>query len=302
MVRRILAGRVIGNQTSQMRSEPEKEVSKEGLCNEIIIGVQNLVAEICGRINLGACPELKRLLNTPVNDDRKRSRNLCLDHGDLGGMVKILEKNFTKAPVTMMFTSLKELFEGNVHGGPTKILEWVDARISIWAEFNFFSYLTPDMLFTFCAIYRLRETEVGKRAFQEVIAAMRRGEDPYSPEGMKNGRGTDAEMVMKQIVADLVRDDATRSTFGGGEKQRKTYTRAPDVVHANVAEGRGAEEIPRDRGEWVEVGGKRLPYTATGERCSKCSSGGEPHSPPCFTSSCHKCKLYGHKIASCRQK
>lgn len=307
--RKELAIRVIAKSEGVAVKPSVMQASNEGLYNEVVLGERRLVAEIIAKISDVQNSKLKSILNNHVNGER-RSRVSCLDRGDLAGVMRILERTFKYAPVTMMFLSLRDLFEAEVSGGPGKIIEWISSKIGLWTEFGFFDFLTPDMLFTFCAIYRLRGTTVGGRAFQEVISAMRRDPEAFCPEQLKEMKTMDAEMVLKQIVVNVIRDDATRSNFGGmNERQTKRASgfqrvpegqKAPDIIQAHLAEG-GEGEVVREEDQWAEIGGKKYPYTSTTVVCQMCVTD-KPHHPQCFLSKCNKCGCYGHRAVSCKQK
>ncbi len=94
----------------------------------------------------------------------------------------ILEEKYSIAPINMMFSSLEELFSGNIEGTDAGgILDWVNSKMILWSEFEFFDYFVPDVLFTFVLMFRLPDSEVRQRCMREVFEKMRDSRGEFLP-------------------------------------------------------------------------------------------------------------------------
>lgn len=305
--RKVIVSRMIRKRGTEVKQKSCSQSHKE----VVIAGIQRAMVDLSTVVSTAANSSMKALLNRTFCDTgRSQQKVNCLDRSDLAGIVAILRKNFTNVPMSMVFMSLKELFEADVDGSPQKVVDWVNAKVGLWSEFGLIQYLSYDMLFSLLMVSKLKNAEPGKIAFQKVLNYLRERPEAFTPERLEEMRSGNSEMRLLQIVIDTVGDDTSLKKFSGNTNSGKRHqqsqqshhhhqksTLIPGTVQANAV----GVEVSRDDGKFYTVGGRRFPYTSTVEVCAKCESG-DPHSPRCFTRTCDGCGMYGHQQKGCNQQ
>lgn len=300
-------------------SPVDPKEKQDGFKSEILNGIQKVIAALCSKISSVSNAMLKNTLNIPFHDTvRNKQRVSCLDNNDITGVVGILEKWYGKVPMTLVFESLRDLFKDNSGLTHQQVVAWINVKVGLWAEFEFFNYLTLDILFAFLTISNLKGTGAGSVAFQAVTQHLRANQDDYTHERISFMRGASNEMVLLRKVNEVISDDAIykkkiedtkakgfnrayrpKSTnYVSGEVQANMASAAPAPAPNSAVDVNG--EYTREHNRWARnvVSGRDFPYTSTKEICAKCESS-EPHQPKCYMGQCSRCRLFGHPISQC---
>jgi hypothetical protein len=127
----------------------------------------------------------------------------ALDTADLPGIVVILKKQFSEPPVTMIFSSLRDWLTNEEDLSPYQLKSWVGSRLLVWGEYGLFECFTPDLLFTFVAIQKLKYTDLARRPYQGVMDAMRARPQEFTKEALQGRKGME-EMSLFQMVMDMI--------------------------------------------------------------------------------------------------
>jgi hypothetical protein len=150
----------------------------------VLGGYMDLSKEICLKISTTADQDMASILNQSVQDESGEIYT-PLANNNLYGVMLALEKNFKNAPITMMFLSVQELFQEQIDQEPSKVLEWVNGKAAVWAAFGYFDLFTPDVLFTFLMIFKMRQGNVRSKCLNVVLERMRDSPDEFTPEVMR---------------------------------------------------------------------------------------------------------------------
>lgn len=192
----------------------------------------------------------------------------------------------------------------------SKVKTWIGSRLLVWGEYELFDYFTPDLLFTFVAIQKLKNSELARRAYQGVMDAMSTRPGEFSKDALKGRRGMEV-MPLYQMVVDMIDQERSRMVFQHSGGSRESQFRVagkgqPREVQAHltaVVDGPGkCVEITREENKCFSRNGRQMPYTATVEACVLCAGGAQGHTPKCFLGQCRKCGMFGHMGAECGQQ
>jgi hypothetical protein len=175
--RKVLASKIISKNEKKEKNEGKLSDNGESrnVKNVIIAGYLDMITEICLKISSVADIQIRSELNKPLRGKARSGEFYSsLDRKNLAGVMMILDEKYKHAPITMMFESLEELFSGQIDSSEVgKVMEWVNSKIILWAEFQFFDYMVPDVLFSFVALFRMPSGETRQRCCREVLARMR---------------------------------------------------------------------------------------------------------------------------------
>ena len=177
----------------KIMSEQDRASSVKAAANEedvkiimkiVLGGYMDLSKEICLKISTTVDQDMSSVLNQSVQDESGEIYT-PLANNNLYGVMLALEKNFKNAPITMMFLSVQELFQEQIDQEPRKVLEWVNGKAAVWAAFGYFDLFTPDVLFTFLTIFKIRQGNVSTKCLNVVLERMRDSPDEFTSEVMK---------------------------------------------------------------------------------------------------------------------
>ena len=111
----MFATKVIQNQEKRKGKQEGGASGNINIRQAVIVGYLDLIGEICSKISGSADIQIKMELNRPYRDKlRLKEHYSSLEKRNLPGVMMILEEKFGRAPLTMMFESLEELFLGSV--------------------------------------------------------------------------------------------------------------------------------------------------------------------------------------------
>ena len=339
--RKVLATKVIQHQEKQKGKQESGASGNINIRQAVIVGYLDLISEICSKISGSADIQIKMELNRPYRDKlRSKEHYSSLEKRNLPGVMMILEEKFGRAPLTMMFESLEELFLGSVGTtDPTKVMDWVNSKMLMWSEFELFEYFVPDILFTFVTIFRLPDGPVRQRCSLAVLARMRERPEEFVIEKLKNRRSMASELPLKILVEDIIKESKLAGNgLRGGQLDRKKQDIQPNmikkaqevkhvhniqnvqpqgVVTAHVATATEQQQqkwlsknekcnevVGREKNAWIRTAkGGIYPYTATEDACERCRVGTaeQRHRSICTLSKCSKCDFFGHREEECRQ-
>ena len=294
-------------------------VARNLLMREVVFGIQKVLAAVVKKVG-GADWKIREVLNA-ANTDAKtgRSFQFALNKADVSGIMVNLKKQYAEPPVTMIFSSLRDLFMNEEDFHPSKLktwigsrlLVWIGSRLLVWGEYELFDYFTPDLLFTFVTIQKLKNTELARRAYQGVMDVMTARPEEFTKDALKGRRGMEV-MPLYQLVMDMIEMEKSRIAFqrlgGPRDHQSRGVGRGqPKEEEAHMTEmvkgsDQKVKEIRREENKFSSKNGRQMPYTATLEACASCAGSGQGHVPRCFQGQCRKCNMFGHMGAECGQQ
>ncbi len=338
--RKIQASKIIKEQEKDAKDFKPSAQEEKGKRAVLVNGYIELSNEIVMKIQESVNVEIRGELNRQVLEKiRGIEYYSSLDRRFLPGVMMILKEKYQSAPIHMMFDSLEELFTGHIANADAgRVNDWMDAKILLWAEFNFFDYFVPDVLFTFVTLFRMPEGQVKARAIQSVLTKMRERPEEFVREKLKERRTMMSDMPLRAVVKDVVRESRMVSKIAHREErkdQKRVITQnkevvgvTPGVVQAHVAQHHQQQQhqhrttpsggqqrliakterlpgkITREENMWIETTKGRFSYTATEDPCQKCQKGppDQRHRGLCVLTMCGKCQLFGHREDECRQR
>jgi hypothetical protein len=170
----------------------ENMASNVVLMNEVVFGLRRVLAAIIEKVSKSLMnnKKVRDVVNGSDQDPRSgRSVGFSLDKGDVSAVMAILRKHYREPPVTMVFSSLRDLFTNEEECTPQQLKLWLGSRMLLWGEYELFEHFTMDILFTFVAVQKLKNSELARRAYQAVMDAMAARPQDYTKEALKTRRG-----------------------------------------------------------------------------------------------------------------
>ena len=235
------------------------------------------------------------------------SDNLC-------GIFHILHREYSTATFELFCTFLMELLSitataEELANNPYIVAQRTDAKLKMWLDFQFDTFMTRDNLFTIANLKAL-QGDVRRDCMTKVLEKAQELER----------NGGDAGVVLEYqdmpLYSTLVRMEKTiteTSTFpsaqkgkGKGDSHPSPKPYEPDATEAAAAASETAERGGKSfRGEVVRSanvkGPSGFPYLATTNACPDCKAWNGKHQPRCYGSQCLVCGYYGHRTSECMQ-
>ena len=336
--RKVFATKVLQRQERSVGRKENGTSDHINIRQAVVVGYLDMISEICSKISSSADIQIRMELNRPYRDKaRSKEHYSSLEKRNLTGVMMALKDKYGRAPLTMMFESLEELFLGNIGTvEPMKIMNWINSKMLMWSEFELFEYFVPDILFTFVTIFRLPNGPVRQRCSLAVLERMRERPEEFAVERLKERRSMGSELPLKILVEDIIRESKLAGNgLRGNSNNEKNYDqlnapikRVPEIKNVQTGQPQGvvaahvatttdqqqqrwlskgekyAEMVGRENNAWIRTAkGGMYPYTATTEACKKCRVGTveQRHRSMCTLSKCSKCSLFGHREEECRQ-
>ncbi len=191
------------------------------LMKVVLGGYMDLGREVCLRLNASVDQDMASVLNQSIENGVGGEIYAPLANNNLSGVMRVLEMNFKNAPVSMMFLSLQELFQEQIDQEPLKVLEWVNAKAAMWAAFGYFDLFTPDVLFTFLTVFKMRQGAVRTKCMNVVLEKMRDNPEDFTPEVMKKKKSMGQVMILKAEITNVIRDSTASDQFGERKVQQQ---------------------------------------------------------------------------------
>ena len=191
------------------------------LMKVVLGGYMDLGREVCLRLNASVDHDMASVLNQSIENGVGGEIYAPLANNNLYGVMRALEINFKNAPVSMMFLSLQELFQEQIDQEPMKVLEWVNAKAAMWAAFGYFDLFTPDVLFTFLTVFKMRQGAVRTKCMNVVLEKMRDNPEDFTPEVMKKKKSMGQVMILKAEITNVIRDSTASDQFGEKKAQQQ---------------------------------------------------------------------------------
>lgn len=142
--RKILASKVMKEQEKSGVKDGRLSAQEEGGKKSVLVnGYIELSNEVVMKIQESVNYEIRGELNRQVLEKARGVEYYSsLDRRYLPGVMMIMKEKYQNAPIHMMFDSLEELFTGNISNADAgRVNDWMDAKILLWAEFNFLNIL-----------------------------------------------------------------------------------------------------------------------------------------------------------------
>ena len=244
-------------------------------------------------------------------------------HNNLCGIFYLLHREYSTATFELFCTFLMDLLSlsatpDELARNPYIVAQRTDAKLKMWLDFKFDSFMTRDHLFTIANLKTL-QGDVQKDALTRVLEKAQQLDA-----GGDAGNDTVLEYTGMPLYSALVRYEKTlseTSTFpsgqrgksgnmksnqSGSELQRGVYEQAAAVSDTPVKmtqrqsspDGPYTSEVTRDHGLWSPNG---FPYVALKSPCPDCQARNGVHKrPQCYGSQCTACGYFGHKYTECK--
>ena len=235
------------------------------------------------------------------------SDNLC-------GIFHILHREYSTATFELFCTFLMELLSitataEELANNPYIVAQRTDAKLKMWLDFQFDTFMTRDNLFTIANLKAL-QGDVRRDCMTKVLEKAQELER----------NGGDAGVVLEYqdmpLYSTLVRMEKTiteTSTFpsaqkgkGKGDSHPSPKPYEPDATEAAAAASETVERGGKSfRGEVVRTANVKnangYMYLATTSKCPDCKVRNGKHQPRCFGGQCTVCGYYGHRESECMQ-
>jgi hypothetical protein len=247
-----------------------------------------------------------------------------LDNSNLAGLYEILKTEYAEATLVRFNSDLQLTMKlgitlEDMTKNPMKAVQKSDEMLATWQSMDYWNYMTPDIFFTNILLNSLPTSAFQRECVTEVSKYLE----------AKNTFGDyreDSSVVTTSVAAkgfpvyNFLRQYIKRCENSGnhgkqaisntGNFRRQPYPLRNGNVETAAAALSGMEyttEIGREKQATCKdtQSGKDYVYTATKEPCAKCNARGanpaEKHFPRCYTDTCLRCGLYGHKQHNCVQ-
>lgn len=259
------------------------------------------------------CDKLKGqlVLNNDIHISQPYySDNLC-------GIFHILHKEYSTPTFELFCTFLMDLLSitataEELATNPYIVAQRTDAKLKMWLDFKFDTFMTRDNLFTVANLKAL-QGDIRRDCMTKVLE---RAHDIERNGG--HSSDTVPEYQGMPLYSTLVRLEKTvseTSTFPSGQKKRgepnpTPKPNVPDSTENAAAASEGEErrlvrdsppytsEIRRNQNLWSSNG---FPYVATKVPCVECKDRTTTtHRPLCYGTKCTACGYFGHKHTACK--
>jgi len=234
------------------------------------------------------------------------SDNLC-------GIFHILHREYSTASFELFCTFLMDSLSitataEEVATNPYIVAQRTDAKLKMWLDFKFSTFMTTDNFFTIVNLKAL-QGDVRRDCMTKVL------EKAHEIE--RNGLAEDEVLEYQDmpLYSTLVRMEKTiteTSTFPSSQKSNSKHNPTPKPYEPDATEAAAAaSEDTGDRGDKKlkgEVfraanmrGPGGFPYIALKIACLDCKERNErQHTPRCYGSQCTVCGYFGHKTSECK--
>ena len=232
------------------------------------------------------------------------SDNLC-------GIFHILHREYSTATFELFCTFLMDTLSitataEELATNPYIVAQRTDAKLKMWLDFKFDTFMTRDNLFTIANLKAL-QGDVRRDCMTKVL------EKAHELE--KTGGAVDEVLEYQDmpLYSTLVRMEKTiteTSTFPSAQKSNNKHNPTPKQYEPDATEAAASASVTGDRGDKPykgEVlraanvrGPAGFPYLALRIPCPDCKERNDrQHTPRCYGVQCTVCGYYGHKTMEC---
>ena len=237
------------------------------------------------------------------------SDNLC-------GIFHILHREYSTASFELFCTFLMDTLSitataEEVATNPYVVAQRTDAKLKMWLDFKFSTFMTTDNFFTIANLKAL-QGDVRRDCMTKVL------EKAHEIE--RNGLAEDEVLEYQDmpLYSTLVRLEKTiteTSTFPSSQKSNSKHNPNPKSYEPDATEAAAAASVTGDTGDKGDRklykgevfraanvrGPSGFPYVATKIACPDCRERNDKqHTPRCYGSQCTVCGYFGHRSNECR--
>lgn len=267
----------------------------------------------------------QKLCSRVVLEDTGEMIDNPYDNNNLSGMMQTLKVLYFTATLVHFNADLQRtlgasISKEDVAKNPMKGVTLVERNIATWTTMNYWEYMTPDIFWTNMLLRVMPASEFQTKCVEHVVSYITEKEsgDLTDEKSIKSVR----HLTSMPIYNDL-RDYIQRQEESGRHKPTVVHNPTSTGPNSNsqyAAAGRARGNVEQAHVAVAELftttvgrekdikckdvtNGKEFPYTATVEVCAPClAKSDQCHKPyKCYTGSCNKCNLYGHKGYQCKQ-
>lgn len=266
----------------------------------------------------------QKLCSRVVLEDTGEMIDNPYDNNNLSGMMQQLKALYFTATLVHFNADLQRALGASISKedaikNPMKAVMLVEKNIATWTTMNYWEYMTPDIFWTNMLLRAVPACDFQSKCVENVVWYVTQREsgdwkDDKSTRTVKNSKA--------MPIYNNLRDYIQRHEDSSRHKPSVMHNPNPVSPNSNsqytaAGKGRGnveqahvavAEQFTTTVGREKEIRckdvntGIEFPYTATSDVCAPCfARSAQCHRPKCYTGSCKKCNLYGHKGDQCKQ-
>lgn len=304
----------------------KKEVGKVTVLVTILEGIRTAMSSITSKIKSAVKDHEKvkqKLMCMVTLKSTGESIPNPLENNNLSGLYEILKLEYAEATLVRFNTDLQTVMKTSItqeelHKNPTKAVQLTDEALAVWMSMDYWNFMTQDVFFTNILLMAMPSSQFQIDCVKEVqkfVEGKGNGMTDHRDDSSVSTAGVSKDFPMYNHLKQYIKrcEESARhskalasgfsrkpSSYGGGSgggKYGNVETAAMSGTEYTTEIGRDKQLKCKDVTTGVEY-----PYTATKEKCSKCSArSADKHSPGCYLGTCNKCKLFGHKAAACSQ-
>ena len=333
--------RRILNKINELKKLSAEEVDRYVVVNVLIDHIRSAMVTLTQRIKASVVSVTKihnKLTATVCLDSTGEFIANPFENSNLSGICQILRDEYFTANLVSFNRDFSDVLSCPVSqtqlvANPLLASTCTDKRISEWVSVNSWKFMTMDIFFTNILLGYLPNNAFKQKCVAEMFDFLQKIESG-DVETSTDGQEGVGSMPVYQHLVDFMRVQHESESYlsitapknqGNAPKtqqqqqqqqqqpkqqgipfgQRRTamYETAASTVTLH------AGEVSNEKNVTVRDADTGIPhrYTATKEKCAKCygKSTGDAsvgvHQPRCYGGECPKCKLFGHKPASCMQ-
>jgi len=323
---------------SELKKQSADEVERYVVVNVLIDHIRSAMVTLTQRIKASvvAVNKIHNKLTATVCLDRTGEFIANpFETSNLSGICQILRDEYFTANLVSFNRDFSDVLscpvsQNQLIANPLLASTCTDKRISEWVSVNSWKFMTMDIFFTNILLGYLPNNTFKQKCVAEMFDFLQKIEsgDVETSTAGQEGAGS---MPVYQHLVDFMRVQHESESYlsitapktqGNAPKNQQQQQQQPKQQGIQFGQRRNsmyetaasvvtlhAGEVTNEKNVTVRDTDTGIPhrYTATKEKCAKCygKSTGDAsvgvHQPRCYGGECVKCKLFGHKSASCMQ-
>lgn len=323
---------------NELKKISAEEVERYVVINVLIDHIRSAMVTLTQRIKASVVSVTKihnKLTATVCLDSTGEFIANPFENSNLSGICQILRNEYFTANLVSFNRDFSDVLscpvsQSQLVTNPLLASTCTDKRISEWVSVNSWKFMTMDIFFTNILLGYLPNNAFKQKCVAEMFDFLQKIEsgDVDTSTGGQEGVGS---MPVYQHLVEFMRVQHESESYlsitapknqGNAPKTQPQQQQQPKQPGIPFGQRRNpmyetaasavtlyAGEVTNEKNVTVRDTNTGIPhrYTATKEKCAKCygkSTGDESvgvHQPRCYGGECVKCKLFGHKPASCMQ-